>query len=109
MNHHVPAAITQGLRRRDVDVITALEDEAATMNDTQLLMRSTNLGRVLFSQDEDLLSVTRSWQNTGREFSGLICAHQLEITIGKAVRDLELIAKALDLDDMRNRIEFIPY
>ncbi len=89
MNHHVPAAITRGLRRRDVDVITALEDEAATMNDEQLLMRSTNLGRVLFSQDEDLLSVTRTWQNTGREFSGLVYAHQLEITIGKAVRDLE--------------------
>jgi hypothetical protein len=35
MNHHVPAAITRGLRRRDVDVITALEDEAATMNDEQ--------------------------------------------------------------------------
>jgi len=89
MNHHVPAAITRGVRRRDVDVITALEDEAATMNDAQLLMRSTNLGRVLFSQDEDLLSVTRTWQNTGREFSGLVYAHQLEITIGKAVRDLE--------------------
>jgi len=109
MNHHVPAAITRGLRRRDVDVITALEDEAATMNDAQLLMRSTNLGRVLFSQDEDLLSVTRTWQNTGREFSGLVYAHQLEITIGKAVRDLELIAKALDPEDMGNRIEFIPF
>jgi hypothetical protein len=31
------------------------------------------------------------------------------VTIGQAVRDLELIAKVLDPQDMRNRIEFIPF
>jgi hypothetical protein len=38
----------------------------------------------------------------------LVYAHQLSVTIGQAVRDLELIAKAIDPQDMRNRIEFIP-
>jgi hypothetical protein len=44
----------------------------------------------------------------GRDFAGLIYAHQLSVTIGQAVRDLELIAKTLDPQDMRNHIEFIP-
>jgi hypothetical protein len=30
------------------------------------------------------------------------------VTIGQAVRDLELIAKAFGPEDMLNRIEFIP-
>jgi hypothetical protein len=63
---------------------------------------------MLFSQDKDLLILTHRWLQFDREFSGLVYAHQLSVTIGQAVRDLELIAKALDPQDMRNHIEFIP-
>ena len=109
MNHHVPAAISEGLRRRSVDVVTAFEDGAARWDDEKFLARTTQLGRVLFSQDADLLAVTHKWLKTGKDFSGLVYAHQQQITIGKAVKDLELIAKALEPEDMRNRIEFIPF
>ncbi|MFO1434781.1 MAG: DUF5615 family PIN-like protein [Candidatus Competibacteraceae bacterium] len=56
MDHHVHAAITEGLRRRGVDVITAYEDGSAELDDNQLLARATQLGRALFSQDSDLLA-----------------------------------------------------
>ena len=46
---------------------------------------------------------------TGPAFSGVVYAHQLGISIGQAVRDLELIAKILDPDDMQNRVEYLPY
>ena len=39
---------------------------------------------------------------------GWFYAHQLAITIGRAIHDLELISKALDPEDMRNRVEFLP-
>jgi Domain of unknown function (DUF5615) len=107
MDHHVHAAITEGLRRRGVDVITAYEDGTAELDDQGLLERATQLGRVLFSQDEDLLTLTHHWLQTGRAFAGLIYAHQLSVTIGRAIRDLELLAQALDPEDMRNHIEFI--
>jgi len=55
MDVHVRWAITDGLRRRDVDVLTAQEDGGATLADPLLLDRATSLVRVLFSQDEDLL------------------------------------------------------
>lgn len=109
MDHHVPVAITEGLRRRDVDVITAYEDDAAQLDDEQILERATQLGRILFSQDKDFLSLTHRWMQGGREFSGLVYAHQLGVTIGQAVRDLVLIAQALDNEDMRNRVEFLPF
>jgi predicted nuclease of predicted toxin-antitoxin system len=58
MDHHVHAAITDGLRRRGVEVITAQEDGAARFDDERLLERATQLGCILFSQDKDLLILT---------------------------------------------------
>jgi hypothetical protein len=49
MDQHVPGAITIGLRLRGADVITAFEDVASTMDDSQLLSRAAELGRVLFT------------------------------------------------------------
>jgi hypothetical protein len=108
MDHHVPASITEGLTSRSVDVITAREDGTASLDDEQLLARATLLGRVLFSQDQDLLIIANRWIQEGRDFAGLVYAHQFAITIGQAVRDLELIARAIEPEDMVNRIEFIP-
>lgn len=108
MDHHVDAAITSGLRLRGVDVPTCREDGTTRLDDTPLLERATSLGRVLFSQDEDLLSICRDRQNSGRTFSGLIYGHQLDLSIGQAIADLELIAKVYDEDDLSNQIEFLP-
>ncbi len=109
MDHQVPSAITDGLRQRGVDVLTAKEDGSDTWDDDALLARATSLGRVLFSQDQDFLTLTHQWLQAPRDFSGVAYAHQLAISIGQAVRDLELLAKTLDPDDMRNRIEYLPY
>ena len=109
MDHHVPAAITNGLRQRSVDVLTAYENGAAEMDDPTLLSRATQVGRVLFSQDRDLLVFADQWLRVGRNFAGLIYAHQLGVTIGEAVRDLTLIAQVLEPEDMQNRVEFIPF
>ncbi len=49
MDVHVRRAVTDGLRLRGVDVLTALEDGAAELEDPALLDRATELGRVLFS------------------------------------------------------------
>lgn len=108
MDHHVPAAITRGLRRCDVDVLTAEEDGAADWDDERLLERATHLGRIIFTQDDDLLAIGRQWQNSGREFAGIVYAHQLRITIGQAIRDLELIAKIMAIEEVISQIEFLP-
>ncbi len=108
MDVHVRKAVTNGLRIRGVDVITAQEDGAATWPDDRLLDRAGELGRVLFSQDDDLLAEAELRQRENRAFAGVIYAHQLSITIGQCIRDLELIAKAAEPDDLGNRVEFLP-
>jgi predicted nuclease of predicted toxin-antitoxin system len=108
MDEHVPRSITTGLRLRGVDVLTAQEDGRQGTPDPLLLDRAVELGRVLFSQDEDLLIEARRRQVEGIPFVGVIYAHQLRITIGVCVRDLELIAKAAEPQDLANRVEYLP-
>ena len=38
----------------------------------------------------------------------MVYGHQLRVTIGGAVHDLALSATLISLDDMRNRVEFLP-
>lgn len=108
MDVHVNAAITAGLRRRGIDVIMAQEDGSTRFEDTVLLERATELERVLFSQDDDLLAIARQRQSQGVAFAGLIYGHQLATTVGKYVLDLEVVCKVLEPADMANRIEYLP-
>jgi len=108
MDHHVPKAITVGLRLRNVDVITALEDGADQFEDDVLLKRAHELGRALFTQDDDLLEEAAKCQREGIPFSGVIYAHQLRVTIGVCIQDLEVIAKSGETGDLDNQVVFLP-
>jgi hypothetical protein len=105
---HVPIAIANALSLRGVDVLTAQEDGAGELSDPELLDRATTLGRVLFTQDKDFLSETYRRQETGETFGGVIYVHQLHITIGQSVAELELIAKVCAPADFINHIEYLP-
>lgn len=109
MDVHIPLPITEQLRRRGVDVLTAIEDGSAQLKDDQLLERSTSLGRVLFTQDIRFKAMAQRWQKEGKPFGGLIFGHQLGGTIGQFVKDLEFIAKASEPDEWFNVVEYIPY
>lgn len=108
MDVHIPRAITLGLRMRKVDVITAQEDGADRLSDPELLDKATKENRVLFTFDDDLLIEATRRLEENHEFSGIIYAHPLRISIGRCIQDLELIAKAGEPQDLQNRVEFIP-
>lgn len=109
MDVHVPKAITDQLRRRGVDVLTAIDDDHAALPDEDLLGRAHALGRLVFTQDIRFRSLAEQWQAEGRQFSGLVFGHQLQGTIGQYVRDLEMIAKASDPSDWKNTVEYLPF
>jgi hypothetical protein len=108
MDVQVRLAVTRGLRRRGVDVITAQEDSSSRLPDSLLLDRALSLGRAIFSQDDDMLRESHRRHELGEPFAGVIYAHQLRITTGQAVRDLELIAKVYEPADLNNRVEYLP-
>ena len=108
MDVHVNAAITEQLELRHIDVITAQDDGRDDQEDELLLERATELGRVIFTQDADFLELADAWHNHGIEFSGIVYGHQLRVSLGQCVRDLELIAKVYEPGDMTNRVEYLP-
>lgn len=55
MDEHVAKAVTKGLRRRGVDVLTAPEADMLGADDIDHLALASRQERVVFSQDADFL------------------------------------------------------
>ena len=108
MDEHIHGAITAGLRSRGVDVLTVQEDAMGGSTDPVVLDRAAALGRVVFSQDDDFLAEGTRRQLAGESFAGVVYAHQAHVPIGRCISDLELIAKASDLADYADRVEYLP-
>ena len=108
MDQHVKSAVTAGLRIRGLSVVTAQDDGTSEREDADILKRATELGRILFTQDEDFLSIAQDWQEQSRPFCGVIYGHQLTLTIGAAVNDLNLICQVLAPEEVRNTMIFLP-
>ena len=74
------------------------------MGDAELLLRASKLDRVLFTQDDDLLIEAAARQERGIPFSGVIYAHQIRVSIGACIHDLELIARVCEAEDVANSV-----
>jgi predicted nuclease of predicted toxin-antitoxin system len=108
MDVHIPSAVTEGLRRREIDVITSQEDGTREFDDEPLLRRACELGRILVSQDTDLLQVVHDWQEKLQSFPGLIFSHQENASIGRLISDLELIAQCCPPEEVRGQVYYLP-
>jgi hypothetical protein len=108
MDHQFRASITKGLRARGIDVLTALDDGAATLDDERILHRATELRRVLATHDKGFLRIARQWQQSDQQFSGIVFGPQERVNIGRIIEYLELVAHTIQADEIRNRVEYIP-
>ena len=108
MDENVNGAITNGLRQRQVNVLTVQTDHRSGISDPEVLARATELQRVLFSQDDDLLAEAKSCQTLAVPFPGVIFARQSRVSIGTCIRDLELIAKLGEVSEFENQVLFLP-
>lgn len=108
MDQHAKRAVTEGLRSRGVEVLTAFEDGHSDREDTLLLDRADTLGCILFTQDDDFLIEATKRQGRGQSFTGIVYAHQLKISIGQCIEGLELIAKTCEPDELRNQVLYLP-
>lgn len=108
MDVHVPRSITRSLIDAGFNVLTAQDDGCSRMSDPDLLDRASALGRILFTRDEDLLAEASRRQQADLPFCGVIYAHQLRVTIGQCVRDLQLLAECASASDMANHLEHLP-
>ena len=84
-------------------------DGAATLDNSSPLDRAPEFNLPLYTHNADLLVESHRQRQASKSFAGVIYSHQLRGPVGKCVDDLELIAKNFDPDDLKNRVEFIPF
>jgi hypothetical protein len=108
MDVHVPAAITEQLRLRGVQVLAAPEEGTNRLPDDELLQLATDLGRVVVTQDIRFRVMAEEWQRLRRPFAGLIFGRQRPNQVGLYTADLELIAKASGPEEWKNVVARLP-
>lgn len=108
MDVHVPIAVTDSLRRRGIDVLSAQEDGTSRASDVQLLIRTVELNRLIVTQDEDFLMIAADWQAQGKPFPGILFARQNALSIGEFVEDLVLICQIASEAELRDFVTFLP-
>ena len=107
-DENFPAALTYALRKKGVDVLTVQEDEAWGRPDPQVLDRATFLGRVLVTLDYHFEVEAARRQRLSIPFTAVIRVGAHGVVIGSLARDLELVTKVLDPEQMRDLVEHVP-
>ncbi len=108
MDVHIPMAITRQLRLPGVDVVAATEERTNALTDDALLNLAGEQGRLLFTHDIRFKALAENWQRIGKPFAGLIYGHAEGASIGRYVRDLELVAKSCESSELSNTVVHLP-
>lgn len=103
LDEDVDPAIAEGLRRRGIDVTTSQEVGLLGAPDPIQLAHATAEGRVLFTHDDDHLTLS----SQGVEHAGIAYCHRLKRSIGEILDGLVLIWELCEPEEMKNRVEFI--
>ena len=101
-DENIERSIIEGLRRRGIEVVSALEIGYRGKPDEFHLSQAAELNAVILTHDNDFLMLADRF-----EHNGIIFAHSKNIPVGQCVRGVELIASILSDKDMKNHIEFL--
>ncbi len=107
-DENVERQIVRGLRSLDVDNLIAEEVGFGRTEDSAILDRAGEVGRIVFSRDQDFLREAAIRQSADKQFVGVIYAHKRDVSIGQCVQDLDLLAIAGTPDDFESRVYFLP-
>ena len=101
-DENIEQAIVDGLRRREVEVVSASELGYTGKSDEFHLRKASEMNAVILTHDIDFLIMA-----DGFDHSGIIFAHSKNVSIGQCVRGVEFIVSVLTNTDMKNHIEFL--
>jgi len=103
LDENISQVITNGLRRRGINVTTTPEEKLIGKSDEEQLTFALSQNRVIFTQDTDFLRINQS----SITHAGIAYCPQQSKSIGQIIRGLLLIWEILEPEEMYNHIEFI--
>lgn len=102
-DQHWPGAVTQSLRQRGIDILTAQDAGRCSLSDRDQLAFATAQDRVMVTFDADYLALHRA----GVPHAGIAWCPQQKYAIRTLVKILELLHQTIERDRMRNRVEYL--
>lgn len=102
MDVHVHRAVTEGLRRRGVEVLTAQEAKLQLAADNEILSFAFSHGWTVFTNDADFLRLHAN----GAKHGGIVYCHQ-QTFVSEMIQGLMLIFQALEPSQMADHVEYI--
>jgi len=108
MDVHIPHAITNGLRKAGIDVLTAQEDSKDELDDKAMLFRASTLNRIVFTYDEDFLRESAALQESGQHFAGIIAIRSRRLSMQRCLTDLQLVCELCEPEELANLVYYLP-
>jgi hypothetical protein len=81
--------------------LTNQDDGTGSLYDESPLAKAADLGRVLFSKDQDFLRIAAQWYQQSRLFPGILFAAQQGVSLGGLADDLELLLTCCNPEELR--------
>jgi len=103
-DENIESAVIDGLRRRKIAVLAAVELGYRGKSDEFHLAKAGELEAVILTHDVDFLMMASI---PGTKHRGIIFAHAKNVSTGDCIRGVELITTVLTDRDMTNHIEFL--
>jgi len=103
-DENIESAIIEGLRRRKINIVAAVELGYRGKPDEFHLAKAIELEAVILTHDVDFLMMASM---PGIKHCGIIFAQAKNISTGECIRGVELVASVLTDRDMTNHIEFL--
>jgi Domain of unknown function (DUF5615) len=106
-DENVDIRVVQGLRRRGIEVTSALEEEKIGATDDEHFVHAASLGSVIFTHDPDFIEIASQKSQRSERHEGIIFAAMHRLPLGECIRRLALYAEVVTAEEMVNRIEFL--
>ena len=103
-DENIEYSIIEGLRRRKIKVLSAIELGYKGMSDEFHIQKASEMKAVVLTHDLDFLRIA---SNPGINHNGIIFTHSNNVSIGQCIRGVELIVNILTDKEMENHVEFL--
>lgn len=103
-DENIERSIIEGLRRRKIEVVSAIELGYEGKPDEFHIQKASEIKAVILTHDFDFIRIA---SNPCINHSGIIFAHSRNVSIGQCIRGAELIVNILTDTDMENHVEFL--
>ncbi len=101
-------ALVNGLRARDVDVTTVLEQGMTGRDDLPQLEYACLQGRVFYTYNVGhFCHLHTQYMTEGKNHAGIIVVNRLRYSIGQQIRRLSNIVQAISIEEIKNTLQFL--